>query len=58
MSLEGDWAWRGDLKGERNGFERVLVAASILRLLAAGVDILIVLVLFDVSYRSIVVSMG
>jgi hypothetical protein len=46
----------GDLKGDRNGFESVLVAASTLRLLAAGVDILLVLVLFGVSYWSIVVS--
>jgi len=29
----------GDLKGERNGLERVVDAASILRRLAAGVDI-------------------
>jgi hypothetical protein len=52
--LEGDGALRGDLKGDRNGFESVLVASSILRLLAAGVDIMIVLVLFGVSYGSIV----
>lgn len=38
----GECALRGDLKGERKGFESVLAAASSLRLLAAGVDILIV----------------
>lgn len=41
LSLDG-CALRGDLKGERKGFESVLAAASSLRLLAAGVDILIV----------------
>jgi len=34
---------KGVLKGERKGLERVWDAASILRLLAAGVDILVIL---------------
>lgn len=32
-------ALRGDFNGERNGFDSVLVATSILRRLTAGVDI-------------------
>lgn len=51
-----DGLLRGDLKGERNGFESVLAAASILRRLAAGVDILVMSVLSDVRYRSIAVN--
>jgi hypothetical protein len=47
---------KGVLKGERKGLERVLDAASILRRFAAGVDILIALVLLEVSDRSIVVE--
>lgn len=39
-SLMGDL--KGVLKGDRNGFERVWDATSILRRLAAGVDILTV----------------
>ena len=34
---------KGVLKGERKGLERVWDATSILRLLAAGVDILVIL---------------
>jgi len=37
--LRGDL--KGVLKGDRNGLERVVDAASILRRLAAGVDILL-----------------
>ena len=51
-----DGPLRGDLKGERNGFESVFAAASILRRLAAGVDILVISVLSDVRYRSIAVN--
>lgn len=40
--LTGDL--KGVLKGERKGFARVLDAASMRRRLAAGVDILIVLI--------------
>ena len=39
LSSEDALALRGDLKGERNGFDSVVVAVSILRRLAAGVDI-------------------
>lgn len=35
-------SFKGDLKGERKGLDRVWEAWSILRRLAAGVDILIV----------------
>lgn len=43
-ALRGDL--KGVLKGERKGLESVVDAASIRRRLAAGVDILILLVLF------------
>jgi hypothetical protein len=40
---------KGVLKGERKGLERVWDAASILRLLAAGVDILVILLVLLMS---------
>lgn len=44
---------KGVLKGERKGLERVWDAALILRLLAAGVDILVILLvlLMSVMYQ-------